>query len=950
MNTTYKTLFLFILLMLASLIGHAQSLCTVTGTIYKASGTACAACKITISQATSTGTPISGTSELKTADGMGVVSFTAFQSSFLRITGDFTIGSYQFAGGLIMFIPAESSTQLSTLKTRDDALLSMGALAGSAPSNATYITQTPNAGLSAEQAMSALGTGLVKNTTTTGVQSIAVGGTDYEFPLMFGARLTRVSNTVDLATTAVTPGSYTTADITIDAYGRITAAANGSGGGGTVTSVFGRIGGVVAATNDYTWAQVDKSTSSFADIATRSASDINAGTLPLGRLVGITNTEISNSAAIAYSKLNLASSILNADVSNSAAIAYSKLALTGGIVNADINASAAVAYSKLNLNGAVVNADIGASAAIAYSKLALTGAVLNADLAGSIANAKLANSSVTLGATSVSLGATAANIAGLTTLGIGTTSPATNFHVADTSTATIRGLVNSQHSDTNDSAQTNLLKSRGTNASPTVITTGDVLGNLIFRGYDGANYLAMASIRATSTGTVASTRVPTTLIFATGTDAAPSVLTTAITIGSDQSSTFAGQVIPSAAAKDLGAVATPFRNLYIYGAGTFASHSIKFDGTPTGNRTQTFPDNTGTVSNLNLAQTWSANQTFGSGNLLSTLPQFTTGLNDSAGNRMITFNAVASAVNNIRVDNAASAGHPLVMVEGATASINLGLIWKGTGSIGIGGTSASFPGLSNSGTTLQITTADRNSFAPVNASGYQASNTSGAYVFGTAGGDASIARTGTGALRCTNNSTSFCTFLIGTSSDTVIGKFSALDNSATTNALVDVAAIGVNSTGTPAAGFGPLFNFTGETSTTINTVMGKIGAVFTTVTHATRVSDLVFQTVNNAVTGEAFRVTGNALPVWPNTVTTGGTTGAQTIDKPSGTVNFAAAATTLVVTNALVTTSSIVFAVIRTNDTTATIKNVVPAAGSFTITLGAAATAETSVGFFVINK
>lgn len=89
--------------------------------------------------------------------------------------------------------------------------------------------------------------------------------------------------------------------------------------------------------------------------------------------------------------------------------------------------------------------------------------------------------------------------------------------------------------------------------------------------------------------------------------------------------------------------------------------------------------------------------------------------------------------------------------------------------------------------------------------------------------------------------------------------------------------------------------------------------------------------------------------VVPKTVTAGGTTGNRTINKITGTVNIAAAGSSVTVTCAQCSTSSIVFAVVRTNDTTALIKNVVPGAGSFVITMNAAVTAETSIGFLVMN-
>lgn len=89
--------------------------------------------------------------------------------------------------------------------------------------------------------------------------------------------------------------------------------------------------------------------------------------------------------------------------------------------------------------------------------------------------------------------------------------------------------------------------------------------------------------------------------------------------------------------------------------------------------------------------------------------------------------------------------------------------------------------------------------------------------------------------------------------------------------------------------------------------------------------------------------------VFSRTVTAPGTTGAVTINKPSGTVNIAAGGTTVIVTNSIVASTSFVHVALRTDDATATIKNCVPASGSFAINLTAAATAEVSISFVVFK-
>ena len=105
-------------------------------------------------------------------------------------------------------------------------------------------------------------------------------------------------------------------------------------------------------------------------------------------------------------------------------------------------------------------------------------------------------------------------------------------------------------------------------------------------------------------------------------------------------------------------------------------------------------------------------------------------------------------------------------------------------------------------------------------------------------------------------------------------------------------------------------------------------------------------------TGAAASVAGtlslNAV-ILSKTITTPGTTGAQTINKSSGRVNFAAAAASLVVTNSLVTANSIIQCTVATNDATMKAAQVVAGSGSFTIYASANPTAETAVNFTVTN-
>lgn len=109
-------------------------------------------------------------------------------------------------------------------------------------------------------------------------------------------------------------------------------------------------------------------------------SNAGVGAISTGVIV---NDDVNASAAIAYSKLNLANSIVNADIAAGASIVYAKLNLTAGITNSDIAGDAAIGRSKLgtdNANEVVINSGTGTFASEPQLALSRGGTAKNLTL------------------------------------------------------------------------------------------------------------------------------------------------------------------------------------------------------------------------------------------------------------------------------------------------------------------------------------------------------------------------------------------------------------------------------------------------------------------------------------------------------------------------------------------------------------------------------------------
>ena len=116
-------------------------------------------------------------------------------------------------------------------------------------------------------------------------------------------------------------------------------------------------------------------------------------------------------------------------------------------------------------------------------------------------------------------------------------------------------------------------------------------------------------------------------------------------------------------------------------AGTFATSATAAGSNLSGNTLAA--DGTDTNINLNITPKGTGRTIVGA--LTTTSPRILTGINDTNGNELMKVTAVAFAVNELTLANAATGGNPTITATGDDTDISISIIPKGSGSVGISG-------------------------------------------------------------------------------------------------------------------------------------------------------------------------------------------------------------------------------------------------------------------------